>query len=198
MKKLAMILGLALSVMCGQAYADVLINEFHYDNAGADVGEFVEIAVLQGTALSDVTIELYNGSTGASYDNINAGSAAVTAGATGVAINGLLYDLFVWNPSSIQNGAPDGIAASSLSGRLDFISYEGAFTATGGIADLVGSTDVGVTEGGGTAIGSSISLINGDWVVTDVATSGGANVIPEPGSFLVLTVLGLAATRRRR
>ena len=126
MKKLAMFFGLAAAVLCGQAQADVLINEFHYDNTGGDVGEFVEIAVLQGTTLSDVTVELYNGNGGASYDLETADN--LTAGATGVAINGLIYDLFVWNPSSIQNGAPDGIAAGSLSGRLDFISYEGTFT----------------------------------------------------------------------
>lgn len=196
MKRLALFFGLVAAVFCGQAQADVLINEFHYDNAGGDVGEFVEFAILQGTTLSDITVELYNGSGGASYNSETADN--LVAGATGVAINGLIYDLFVWNPTSIQNGAPDGIAIGSTVGpHLEFLSYEGIFTATDGIAANVGSVDVGVAEGSGTAIGSSISFINGEYVVTETNTSGLAN-IPEPGSFLVLTVLGLAATRRRR
>lgn len=195
MKKLAMVLGLAVAVMCGQAQADVLINEFHYDNASTDVGEFVEIAVLQGTALSDVSVSLYNGNGGGTYDSTTADT--LTAGAMGIAINGLIYDIFVWEPNSIQNGTPDGIAVASTS-KSQFISYEGVFTAAGGIVDGVTSTDVVVSETSGTAIGSSISFIDGGWVVTESDTRGEANVIPEPGSFLVLTLVGMAAARRRR
>ena len=36
------------------------INEFHYDNAGADVGEFIEIVTLAGTDLTGWSIVLYN------------------------------------------------------------------------------------------------------------------------------------------
>ena len=196
MKKLALIFGLA-ALMCGQVNADVLINEFHYDNSGADVGEFVEIAVLQGTTLSDINISLYNGSNGTAY----ASTTADTLGAafsTGVAINSMLYDLFVWEPSSIQNGEPDGIAVTSASGRSQFISYEGTLTAVEGIVEGVLSTDVGVSERGDTAIGSSISFIDGDWVITETNTRGQANVVPEPSSLLVLSLVGLVATRRRR
>ena len=47
----------------------VWINEFHYDNAGGDVAEGVEIAGEAGTDLSGYSIVLYNGSSssGASY-----------------------------------------------------------------------------------------------------------------------------------
>ena len=44
------------------------INEFHYDNAGADIGEFVEIAAAAGTNLAGWSIVLYNGSGGVAYD----------------------------------------------------------------------------------------------------------------------------------
>ena len=48
---------------------NVWINEFHYDNAGSDVAEGVEIAGEAGTDLSGYSIVLYNGSSssGASY-----------------------------------------------------------------------------------------------------------------------------------
>ena len=48
---------------------NVWINEFHYDNAGGDVAEGVEIAGEAGTDLSGYSIVLYNGSSssGASY-----------------------------------------------------------------------------------------------------------------------------------
>jgi hypothetical protein len=37
------------------------INEFHYDNAGTDAGEFIEIAGLAGTNLAGWQLVLYNG-----------------------------------------------------------------------------------------------------------------------------------------
>ncbi len=39
----------------------VFINEFHYDNAGTDSGEFVEIAGAAGTDLTGWKVVLYNG-----------------------------------------------------------------------------------------------------------------------------------------
>ena len=44
------------------ACADVFINEFHYDNAGGDVGEFFEIAGPAGLDLTGWAVEGYNGS----------------------------------------------------------------------------------------------------------------------------------------
>ena len=48
--------------------------------------------------------------------------------------------------SGIQNGSPDGIALVNGSTVLEFISYEGTFTATNGPATGMTSTDVGVSE----------------------------------------------------
>jgi hypothetical protein len=45
----------------------VFINEIHYENAGTDVNEGVEIAGPAGTNLIDWNLVLYNGSEGASY-----------------------------------------------------------------------------------------------------------------------------------
>lgn len=43
----------------------VYFNEFHYDNIGTDIGEFLEIAGPAGTDLSMYSITLYNGSSSA-------------------------------------------------------------------------------------------------------------------------------------
>ena len=47
--------------------ASVFINEFHYDNTGADTGEFVEVTATAGTDLTGYSLVLYNGNGGAPY-----------------------------------------------------------------------------------------------------------------------------------
>ncbi|CAN0459660.1 unnamed protein product, partial [Hapterophycus canaliculatus] len=128
----------------------VWINEFHYDNGGTDIGEFVEIAGTAGFDLSGYSIVLYNGNGGSSYNTINLsgniddegnGFGAISVSATG-----------------IQNGGPDGIALMNGATVIEFLSYEGAFTATNGPANGITSTDVGVSENSGTTAGNSIQL----------------------------------------
>src|SRR5512138_3614566 len=46
----------------------VFINEIHYDNAGTDSGEAIEVAGPAGTDLTGWSLVLYNGSGGASYN----------------------------------------------------------------------------------------------------------------------------------
>ena len=68
-------LALALLVCPGAAWGTMWINEFHYDNAGADTGEFVEIVVgpdSSGVLPTDVMLTLYNGSTGVAYGGTHA------------------------------------------------------------------------------------------------------------------------------
>jgi hypothetical protein len=125
------------------------INEFHYDDAGADTGEFVEIAGPAGLDLTGYSIVLYNGSGGAPLGSPIALSGIIANqqngfGAVSVPIVGL------------QNGAPDGLALVGPEGVIEFLSYEGSFAAVGGPADGMTSTDVGVAEVGdaeGTSIG---------------------------------------------
>ena len=130
----------------------VFINEFHYDNIGGDVGEFVEIAGPAGTDLTGYTIELINGNGGAVY-NTNALSGIIPDEGAGFgAIS------FPYPSNGIQNGAPDGIVLCGPTGVIEFLSYEGTMTASGGCAAGIMSTDVGVQENfptGGT-IGSSL------------------------------------------
>ena len=67
---LAMLGGLLAAAPSAVAVAPdsaVFINELHYDNAGGDVGEFVEVAGPAGTDLTGWRIVPYNGSGGATY-----------------------------------------------------------------------------------------------------------------------------------
>ena len=130
----------------------VFMNEFHYDNAGAEIGEGFEVAGPAGTDLTGWTIVLYNGSGGASYGTI--------------ALSGTIDDegsgfgaLWFASAASIQNGAPDGFALVDAGGTvIQFLSYEGSFTATSGPANGLTSTDVGVSQGGTDAIGITLQL----------------------------------------
>ncbi|MDN5567347.1 MAG: lamin tail domain-containing protein, partial [Paracoccus sp. (in: a-proteobacteria)] len=45
----------------------IFINEFHYDNAGTDEAEFIEIAGPAGTDLTGWSVVLYNGDNNAMY-----------------------------------------------------------------------------------------------------------------------------------
>src|SRR6478735_2496848 len=99
--------------------ANVWINEFHYDNAGTDAGEAVEIAGKAGTDLSGYQLVLYNG-----------GSTAAEAAAAVVyntrALTGLIDDegqgygavSFAYAVNGLQNGAPDAIALVAPDGTV--------------------------------------------------------------------------------
>ncbi|VVT06316.1 Calx-beta domain-containing protein [Erythrobacter sp. EC-HK427] len=146
----------------------VFINEIHYDNDGADVGEFIEIANTEEQDLTGWTIVLYNGNNGESYATI-----AITGSAQLIALAAV----------GMQNGAPDGIALVDAMGNVvQFLSYEGSFTATNGPAVGLTSTDIGVSEVGTTPVGQSLQLTGtgstyGDftWSAPAAATSGSAN-----------------------
>ncbi len=126
------------------------INEFHYDNIGADVGEFIEIAAPSGFDLSNWSIVLYNGSTGAAYRTIDLTGLSLTG-----AVNGFGF-LSVAAPG-LQNGSPDGIALVNSAGSVvEFLSYEGTLAAVDGPAAGLTSTDVGVSETGTTDLGKSL------------------------------------------
>lgn len=128
----------------------VFINELHYDNIDTDVGEAVEIAGPAGTNLTGWSVVLYNGSGGAAYDTIAlSGSIPDQCGGFGTVA------VF---PSQIQNGAPDGLALVSPDGVVQFLSYEGAFTASNGPAQGMSSTDMGVSEPNSTPVGHSLAL----------------------------------------
>jgi hypothetical protein len=130
------------------------INEFHYDNVGTDVGEFVEIVIENPGSynLSDFQVDLYNGSNGTSY-----GSETVDNFTVGSTVGNFTF--YYWEVV-IQNGSPDGFALSYLGSVIigQFLSYEGPLTATDGPANGLTSTDVLVFEDGTTPVGYSLQL----------------------------------------
>ena len=128
------------------------INEFHYDNAGGDVNEFIEIAGPAGFDLTGWSISLYNGSNGQLYDT-DALSGTLADDQDGYGFTAIFY------PSNgLQNGN-DAIALVDAGGNVvQFLSYEGAFTASGGPADGLTAEDVGVEEPGTTPEGFSLQL----------------------------------------
>jgi hypothetical protein len=151
------------------------INEFHYDDAGADSGEFVEIAGPAGLDLTGYTITFYNGGTGAPYGTPVALSAIIPDAGNG-------FGFVSVAAVGLQNGAPDGLALSGPDGLVEFLSYEGSFVALGGPADGVTSTDVGVVEPGD-AEGTSIGRVGSGAQAADFTfaliaddTPGGVNV----------------------
>ena len=135
----------------GSAGPSVFINEIHYDNAGADQDEAIEIAGPAGTDLSGWSIVLYNGNNGEEYDAVSLSGIIDDEGDGFGALN---FDSF----NSVQNGSPDGIVLANNNSIVQFISYEGSFVATDGIANGMTSSDIGVSEPNSTPIGMSLQL----------------------------------------
>ena len=140
------------------AITDAWINEFHYDNSGTDVGEFVEVFVGSGFQSGSfdanlLRIDLYNDA-GFNYQNsVESGQVAATSIAGGT--------MYVWTGMSngIQNGSADGLVVS-YNGTVvaqGLLSYEGTMTASDGVANGLTSTDVGVSEAS-EAAGQSLQL----------------------------------------
>lgn len=129
------------------------INEFHYDNAGTDTGEFIEIAGPAGLDLSNYSIELYNGFNGQVYNTQTLNGNVIPNQSNGIGTVIISYPT-----NGIENGSPDGIALIDSGTVLYFISYEGSFTATNGTAVGLTSTDIGVSEPANTPVGQSLQL----------------------------------------
>jgi predicted extracellular nuclease len=170
-------MALALVGASGASAQSVFINEIHYDNSGTDTGEFVEVAGTAGTDLSGWSLVFYNGSGGSSYRTSTLSD--VLADDTGT---GFGFSVVNLPTNGIQNGSPDGIALVNGSTVVEFISYEGSFTAVDGPANGMTSTDIGVSETSGTDAGFSLQLTGtgftaGDfiWAAPTVETKGAAN-----------------------
>ena len=143
---------------------NIWLNELHYDNVGADEGEFVEVVLedVPGNVLSDYTVTFYNGSNGSEYDSISLDQFTI-----GTNVDEFL--ILYYYKEGIQNGSPDGIAID-YQGTLipgQFLSYEGTFEAGEGPAIGVTSTDIGVSESGSTQIGESLQLLGNGSIYTD-------------------------------
>ncbi|MGB3543467.1 endonuclease, partial [Rubrivirga sp.] len=145
----------------------VWINEIHYDNAGADVGEFIEVASSAGTDLDGWRIVLYNGANGSAYDD-RALAGVVPDLEAGLGVLEVTYSI-----NGIQNGPSDGAALVDPDGRVvQFVCWEGTLTATDGPAQGLTSIDVDVQESGATPIGHALRLSGSGRSLADFAWSG--------------------------
>lgn len=190
---------------------NVFINEIHYDNTGGDQNEFIELAGIAGTNLDGWSLYFYNGNGGERYDK------QYTFG------DWLLNDVnsgfgfaSVYIPG-IQNGAPDGVVLSDKQNNIiQFLSYEGSFTANDGIAKGLTSIDIGVQEAENTPVGFSLQLTGTGqkyndftWSTPQQSTFGGVNIqqsfavnenstvqVSEPNSLFLFLISFLLITSK--
>ncbi len=169
----------------------VFINEIHYDNASTDVEEAVEIAGTAGTDVSGWSLVLYNGSNSLVYNTISL-SGSIPDQQNGF---GTLVEILPTN--GLQNGAPDGIALVDASNTvIQFLSYEGSFTAADGPASGITSTDIGVSESSSTPVGASLQLTGTGtspdeftWQATTANTYGAINTDQIFGTLEITPVI---------
>ena len=155
MKYVSVSMSVVLFILFGALRADlpnIWINEFHYDNTGADVGEFVEVcAPADFNELNLVTLTFYNGNDGKKY-----ASAKLNGFSVGQTVDGFTF--YYYEKSNIQNGPADGFSLDCSGSLIQLISYEGDFVAADGPAAGTISVDVGVSEDESTSIGHSLQL----------------------------------------
>ncbi|WP_432542169.1 ExeM/NucH family extracellular endonuclease [Kineococcus sp. SYSU DK002] len=181
--------------------ATPFVSEIHYDNAGTDTGEFVEVQLPAGTSSAGLSLVRYNGNGGAPYGTTAVPEVTAPAGAPAVAVVEFPVD-------GLQNGAPDAVALVAADGTvLELLSYEGTLTAVGGPADGLTSTDVGVAESSTTPAGQSLQrtpdasgalVWSGPAAATPGALNAAAPADPDPqppaGTVEIGAVQGPGAT----
>jgi hypothetical protein len=147
-------------------------------------------------------VTLYNGSGGGAY-----GSTINLSGTLVDSSNGFGFLALNFPSNGLQNGSPDGLALVNGSTVVQFLSYEGSFTATDGPANGLTSTDIGVSETSATSIGDSLQLSGTGakysdftWASPAAATPGAKNgnqtftaAVPDQGSTLGLMALALVS-----
>lgn len=168
---------------------NIWLNEIHYDNAGTDQGEFIEIALQNAGSytLSDFTITLYNGNNGAQYD-----ARTMDTFTVGGSVEGITLYYLAFPENGVQNGEEDGLAISYQGTVVagQFVSWEGVLTATDGPASGMTSTDIGVAESSATLVGQSLQLggtgsmySEFTWQEAQTATMGAINANQQFGAF---------------
>lgn len=164
--------------------APARISEIHYDNDGTDVNEAVEIEAPAGSTLDGWKLELYTGSADTLYRTISLSGTFPAScegrGAISIPVPGI-------QNGNLDGTEPDGIALIDAAGAVvEFLSYEGSFTAANGSAAGKVSTDIGLTEGSSTSASQSLQRVpDGPWtrgaasfgVVNRCATATGSATI---------------------
>jgi len=125
--------------------ATLWLSAVHYDNAGEDASEGVEVAGPPGASLDGWTLVLVNGADGRVYRTIPLAGTLARGGRRWVDAPGL------------QNGSPDGLAFVAPSGEVvEVWSYEGPMTAADGPAAGMRARELPVAQSGRDAPGVAL------------------------------------------
>ena len=160
-------------------------SELHYDNVGTDAGEAIEVEGPAGTDLAGWSIVLYDGNGGAAYNT------APLSGTISNSCDGRGVLVVNYPVNGIQNGSPDAMALVNAAGEVvEFLSYEGVFTAADGPAAGKLSTDIGASEATSSPVGSSLQRdASGAWALA-TSTFGTCNPAgggPPPGNTIAFS-----------
>ncbi|MET8312328.1 ExeM/NucH family extracellular endonuclease [Micromonospora sp. NPDC005173] len=168
----ALLLTSGAPALAEPAASDPFISEIHYDNAGTDTGEAIEIEAPAGFDLTGWQIVLYNGANGAAYNTRTLSGPMPAAGVV----------VATYPTDGIQNGSPDGVALVAPGGAVaEFLTYEGTMTAVGGPANGLTGVDIGVAETATTPAGESLQKIDGTWRAPAPSSFGAVNTVPGGG-----------------
>ena len=140
---------ISIHVINPNAAEDVWINELHYDNDGIDANEGVEIAGNNGSVLTNYALVFYDGNNGKVDGATNWLTGTLDDEQCG-------YGAAWFAHVGIENET-EGIALVKGSNVVQFLSYEGVFTASNGPAVGMTSVDIGVRETAVT-VGYSLQL----------------------------------------
>ena len=177
-----------VSAPAGSA-ANVRVSEFHYDNDGSDSDEKIELEGDFGGSLEGWSIVLYNGS---NPTVVTYGTPIALSGSFGNACTNGTRGVLTFDATGLQNGDKDGFALVNASGQVvEFLSYEGSFTASSGPANGMTSTDVGVSEANAPAAGRSLQRAgNGTWFGPFTSSFGACNAAVPPPPITGITFSG--------
>lgn len=153
----SLLAGLILISTQNLSFGQVFVNEIHYDNTGMDVDERIEVAGPAGTSLAGYVIHLYDGFDGTVYATMNlSGILPNQCTVGGQNVGTASFFVLALSGSGFQGG-PDGIAlVDPAMNVVEFLSYEGTFTATTGPANGTLSVDIGASEPTSAPLNSSI------------------------------------------
>jgi uncharacterized protein len=124
---------------------DVRVNEFHYENIGSDIGEFIEIRAKRGLDVSQMNV---------GYFSVTGQFETLAFTASGwMKTSDAVYDYYVYNLEPDKLALKTGaiyISDGTPFAYLDFVSYGGY---GGGAKEY---NDIGVTETSTTPVGHSL------------------------------------------
>ncbi len=174
------------------------INEFHYDDSGSDDGEFVELVVpADFNDYPNLHLTLYDGLNGQPYQSFS--GTEFQPGGSQDGYTFLFRDIY-----GLQN-EPGGLALDYRSQLVQFLGYEGTFSAVSGPAAGLTCTAIDKSEDESVPENYSLQLsgngkIYRDFIWTDPApaTKGSINSNPLHDQSLPVELLTFAAKQVAR